>query len=544
MRARQAIAGADEASVAPLVALSLFALIGAGGIAFDYARLASLDTELQQAADQAALAAATQLDGTTGSRGRAVAVAQSLLANRTLFGNDGGGVAIATGQSTTDANNNTVARVTFYGSKSDAEADTNGFSASANGTGQTDAAANYVKVEVTGRQAVYAFTPIVGASNSGIINAAATAGLASAICKVPPLMICNPIPGQPFNADTLKGVGVQVTGHGNDRSGTSSSNTAWGPGDFGFLDVGSGKNSDLIYALASQTLNFNCFQPSGSNVTTGNPQGVYDAINTRFDIYDFSSGNGTTLSTCFSGNCPAASNVIKDVFKSDTSTNGNGCKLTSNNQGWHLLSGGAEFAPVAYNAAQTSTTRLDSTISGMGLPRDNCHYTSYNRACSLVNGTSGKAYQTNKYGDGNWARQDYWDTVHPGATKPTGWATMTRYQTYQYELANTVTTATGSGNDKQYKGPVCSSGSITPGTDRRVLSVAVVTNCASLSGSSKAAVIGDWVDMFLVEPTVDARGNGALKDSIYMEVIGKTHGTGTATQTAQTVRRDVPYLVR
>jgi hypothetical protein len=42
--------------VAPTVALSLFALLGAGGLAFDYARLASLDTELQNAADQAALA--------------------------------------------------------------------------------------------------------------------------------------------------------------------------------------------------------------------------------------------------------------------------------------------------------------------------------------------------------------------------------------------------------------------------------------------------------------------------------------------------------
>jgi hypothetical protein len=50
--------------------------------------------------------------------------------------------------------------------------------------------------------------------------------------------------------------------------------------------------------------------------------------------------------------------------------------------------------------------------------------------------------------------------------------------------------------------------------------------------------------MFLVEPTVDGRGNGSMKDSIYMEVIGRTRGTGTGSQTAQTVRRDVPYLVR
>ena len=61
----------DRAAVAPLTAMSLFALIAAGGVAFDYARLAAMDTELQQAADQAALAAATQLDRADGAQARA-----------------------------------------------------------------------------------------------------------------------------------------------------------------------------------------------------------------------------------------------------------------------------------------------------------------------------------------------------------------------------------------------------------------------------------------------------------------------------------------
>ena len=52
----------ESAAIAPTFALSLFALIAVGGIAFDYARLAAMDTELQNAADQAALAAASQLD--------------------------------------------------------------------------------------------------------------------------------------------------------------------------------------------------------------------------------------------------------------------------------------------------------------------------------------------------------------------------------------------------------------------------------------------------------------------------------------------------
>src|SRR6476620_228765 len=80
-----------EGSVAPTVALSLFALLAPGGVPFDYAQLESMDTELQQAADQAALAAATQLDGKANAITRAQAAAQSLVTNVTKFADDGGG---------------------------------------------------------------------------------------------------------------------------------------------------------------------------------------------------------------------------------------------------------------------------------------------------------------------------------------------------------------------------------------------------------------------------------------------------------------------
>src|SRR5687767_1325319 len=82
-----------DGAVAPTVALSMFGLIAAGGLAFDYARLAAMDTELQQAADQAALAAATQLDRTEDSQDNAEAAIQGpaagrLAANLTRFAND------------------------------------------------------------------------------------------------------------------------------------------------------------------------------------------------------------------------------------------------------------------------------------------------------------------------------------------------------------------------------------------------------------------------------------------------------------------------
>ena len=76
-----------DGAVAPTVALSLVGLLVIGGVGFDYARLASMDSELQTAADQAALAAASQLDGESGACLRAAQAASSLLTNNTRFGN-------------------------------------------------------------------------------------------------------------------------------------------------------------------------------------------------------------------------------------------------------------------------------------------------------------------------------------------------------------------------------------------------------------------------------------------------------------------------
>src|SRR5437762_10708982 len=92
----RALWGNSEGAVAPTVALSLIGLVAIGGVAFDYAHLAAMDTELQQAADQAALAAATQLDGQTGAIARATAAAQSLITNKTLLASGGGAVTIPT----------------------------------------------------------------------------------------------------------------------------------------------------------------------------------------------------------------------------------------------------------------------------------------------------------------------------------------------------------------------------------------------------------------------------------------------------------------
>ena len=228
-----------DGAVAPTVALSLIGLIAVGGIAFDYARMASLDTELQSAADQAALAAASQLDGETGACTRAVAAAQSLVTNDARFANDAGGLAVTianTSVCTDDTNitDDPASSVRFYKDKVGTPA-------------TTVQEAHFVDVTVNSRRAYYALTPIVGALSSGDERATARAGLGTALCKVPPLMMCDPNPGVATDWDAMKGRGLRLV---------SNSGSNWAPGAFGY--IGPQDANSTQKALAYQNPIFDC----------------------------------------------------------------------------------------------------------------------------------------------------------------------------------------------------------------------------------------------------------------------------------------------
>ena len=523
----------ESGAVAAVYALSLFALIGIAGVGYDYARMAGMHSELQNAADQAALAGASQLDEKTGACSRAAAAAAGLLTNETLLGKvESGSLAITiTNESACDA----TGKIRFW---QDAGKTT---------ASNSDANANFVEVIVNERTADYALTPIIGLFNSGGLDAAAMAGLGSSVCKVPPIMICSPSPGVAFDAINRIGEGVVATGHSTGNSKTEgkpgdADTSTWAPGDFGFLQISesgdkTNRNSALLRALAYQNPPIDCTPVDDNRVSTGNPQGLYDAINTRFDIYDFpnNDNNGNVLGSCQGTNCPPASNVVKDFKNSDPSKN---CKIVNgngNNGGWKLPEEGFEFKPVAGAGPNYDD---NGVIEVMGLPRDLCHYTSFNGTGKCNNGADGR------FGDGNWARSDYFTKNHSGSF-PTGWQTMTRYQTYLWELGKFGSGGSLPNVANQTASKACYSGAATPDASRRILTVAVVSNCASLTGASQPVVIDEWVDMFLVEPSVDAKVRyNNYKDAIYMEVIGPSSLAGDGTYASQQVRRDVPYLVR
>jgi len=369
IRSIRSLWGKSDGAVAPTVALSLFALIAAGGIAFDYAHMASLDTEMQSAADQAALAAATQLDGTDGAIQRATAAANSLLTNRTLFASDPS----ASGSAVT------VANLTFYPTATDAENDTNGFTNVANFE-----TAHFVRVRLGARRAYFALTPVVGAISSGDIGAEAVAGLKSAICKVPPLMMCNPSEtntSTSFDPAAYIGKGIKLVAVG-------SGGGAWAPGDFGYLQNQNGVNGapGLRQLLGWNLVPGNCLNVDTGDTKPGATTTVTDSINTRFDIYE----SGPSCPS--GGNCSPSSNTVKDVVRPLSNAS---CTYGNGGQGWQLPADGDYYGSGSFPSS-TGIATIPASNATMGFPRDVCHAVSSNGNC-----TNGRT------GDGGWDRNSY-----------------------------------------------------------------------------------------------------------------------------------------
>jgi Flp pilus assembly protein TadG len=559
----------ESGAIAATYALALPALIAAGGIAFDYARMASLDTELQNAADQAALAAVTQLDGKPTACSRAVAAAQvnaagtsGLLANKTLFANEAAGtlnIQIAD-PTTCDG----VGNIRFYSAYTNAATNT---------VATTDATAKFVGVTVNTRKAVFALTPIVAAFDSGDLAGTAVAGLGSAICKVPPVMICNPNESADptFTTANYVGKGLKLASVG-------GSGGAWAPGNFGYLDVGSSTanpNVELRQALGWINVPGNCSGLGGVKTRTGSGTAVTQALNTRFDIYEKSNAgnpnsnkgsnlNNSNASCPTGGQCPPSINTVKDLLRKGNAGGADKCGFKNNE--WELPA--QEYLPSANAAIDVPNLPAAQRPTGMGHPRDICHAVSNNGVCG---GTA------SKIGDGIWDRDAYfyvnygwspanWKTYVASGVNPIPAPNVTppsRYRVYQWEIDNRDTSiggrtilaqrALGNGaaalvdHDKPVCSPLQSFGTgLVPGgstVDRRRISAAVI-NCTAQSvngGGGAVYTVLKWIEFFLVEPSFNRERTDA--NDVYVEVIGETSLGGSGSTAGQVVRRDKPYLV-
>ena len=459
---------ARDGAVSIIVALALTALLGLGALSIDLGRAWNLETELQNAADAAALACAGQLDRQANARARGnLAATGTLVQNTQTFASDGAGSDVTIQAGDIVFLEDLVTRA----------------------VATTDQDAKYCQVTISPRRVDFSFAQIVGAVASASPRAVAVAGLDTARCKVPPIMICNPNEPGPFD----------VMGHIADGI-TLKESTGGGlaPGNFGLLAL-YGKvlsTNETRDAWARTNPLTQCF---GEEVTTkpGQATAISQGLNMRFDIYF----QGTHKVPA--GESPVQSNP----FYVPSMNNVKGLLRSSSNcsyqhpQGWN-------------DAAQKYTGPGGPPPTSMGFPRDDCAYNG--DWCDTYNGGT-------NFGDGVWDIATYFTTNHPGVAPSVvpdlypNDGHISRYEVYRWELQPPPPTLA---EGEPEPNPVCHSSPYQTNPDRRAITVAVL-DCSGVKGTMNVTPVA-WVDLFLTEPMGVFNGNNDL----YGEIIGPGNPVG------------------
>lgn len=498
----------QEGAIAVIVAVMIGVLAGMMALSIDLGRLFNLDSQLQNAADAAALAGGSQLNSKLGARDRAIAAAtDAMVRNTQIFATDGAGTDVTI----------TPADITFLQDLVTRDVATD------------DSNANFIEVNVSPRTINYAFAGLLGAITMAAPSARAVAGLGSAICKVPPLMICNPFEdpagGGAFDPDAHKGEGMQMKEGG--------PNSQWAPGNFGLLalDEVNLSTDDVRDAMGRVKPNAICFGLRGTVGTKpGQATAVAQGMNTRFDIYE-----GKIKQLAGDVNYHPARNPVKGLIKA-----GAQCSFSaSGGQGW---------------------TKPENTYKGpndadgadaMGFPRDNCAYDLPDGPGGCVSGAADEG----RIGDGVWDVATYMAVNHPTLSWPAsspafdelkdlalaaGTPLMPlRYQVYLWESGDLPGDTTGphmvdnttsdplNGEDAAVQ---CNMTMTPPpaSPDRRLISAAVI-NCIEqgIKGQTNDVQVLTWIDLFLTEPMGVFDGNNDL----YAEIIGFSDAGFNANQT-------------
>jgi len=508
----------ERGGVLIYLAFMLPMLMGAIALSVDLGRAFILNTELKDFSDAAALAGAAELDGRVGAMVAAEAAARSGLSGTLLnvqaFATDGGGpgIAIEPGPLGVVLLKNLPADGTNF---------------TADDTAETDAEARFIFVSVVNRNVRSGLSRALGVVSDYDTSARSIAGFQAVHCRIPAMMMCNPLEDNitPFPTADLAGceftdlgVGALLkkqclygrqmlmkTGGGKLPGGGKA---AYVPGDFGLLDCLDGKQGTNCVApyVASAEPGY-CIAAT-VNLRSGGAVGpVRTAINTRFDMYEnpFFGKEGDNP------DYRPALNVVKGHT-------GPKCK-----------------------------TDLDP-VNAMAYPKDKCFVENncqggrfgsggWTDAADANGDGSDDMYDTN--GDGIPDTSDrgdaYWDLNHPpGAGNPLDSSpNMTRFELYRHEIENIIPNNSPIGenaNPSCYTGGTLSDPTLNSdfddplSIDRRKFTLAAV-NCLQyeadtgkkLSGNVDNVPVVGFVDVFLTGP---AEGSGNDKADIFAEIIG------------------------
>jgi len=348
-------------------------LVGIAALALDLGRVFVHRTEMQNAADASALAAAMELDGKTGAQARAMAAARDLLVHEGHFARERGLLGEAL-PSDADA-------FTFYcaiGSVFDVDADCAGTSDGAGRTIATDDFdSHYVRVKLhtvadhTGSYTIdYFFLPVLSlvageTEKFAQLNADAVAGRHYYICNYPPMMICDPFENDAAGTGATSLAQAVASGYLSPGDSVAvqavGPKASWAPGDFGFLTPG--VPSDYAHGARElgEYIANPCAQPCTPPVvrTRGGQVESWPnrGLNTYFESYDHPS-----------------------------------------------------YRPDLYPPAPDVTE----------YPPDRTY----------------KTWGGGRFGNGDWDRNDYWSHFHAGHPQPAGLANMTRWEVYNWEISS------------------------------------------------------------------------------------------------------------
>ena len=494
----------EGGGVAIYVALVSAVMMGFGALVLDLGRLFTLQTELQNAADAAALAGAAELDGTTGARARARIAATTALPidNRQTFAPGGADV---TFDPTDD--------IHFFSALSPNDFDDPLTDTPAIG----DADAYYIEVIARARQIDYLLAPALAAVPggdgnaplSGQASAVAVAGFNSVVCNFPPLMICNPAEALPTPSTSFTMVAGQLI-QLKARGGSGH----WTPGNFGLLDPPSGnQGTPAVMENIATASPLGCYSAKVDLRTGAASNPISKAFNVRFDMYENPGYGGNAKNQ---NKYKPAPNVTKGKYKS-----------------------GNKF--IDYPAAIPAEPAI-----GLGMPRHPCFKADTCEAeieADILDWNHPRfqppAEPKPDHQEAFWA--DYWATNHPLSDfgslythdlDTNGDGIVTRIEVYEWENNTTnvpVGDTNGDGFDTDIDADVLSSstgengnamnygGSESPDVTRRLMPVAII-NCIAdgpMNGNTDNVPVVAFAKMFLTHAAT-----GGSDQTIYAEMVG------------------------
>ncbi len=498
----------EGGAVLVLVTFTMPILFGIGAIVVDLGRVAAQQTELQSVADRMALAAAVELDGTSGAIDRARSAVTTFIGDEVHTFGEGDGTLSVDGDHVTlrflrdlPADDSTALDASYETS--------------------SDEAARFVEVTVAPGEVAHWLAGTASAALTAIgaeadlpagseVASSAVAGSKTWYCDITPLMFCSPYADKGrLRANLTPGRMISL----------KNGNT-WGPGNFGLLDIVGDASGPC--GSPNQGANYwrcvvglvggatGCVDGEGTvDLRPGNVAGpVESGLNTRFDLYQ------TSLKKESDNPLYApAPNVVKGTSGGGggNGNNGNGNGNNGNNGNGNGNNGN--------NGNGNGNNAGGSSTDTIALPRDDC----------FANGSCPDP----RFGDGVWDRDLYVDTNHDGVAPPN--AGTTRYEMYLAEIA-----AANGGDILQGKaetGRPETSPYMVDDPSRRVLTAAAV-DCDSqnVKGNASGIEVLDYFNLFLTEPAGSPK-NG----DIWVEVIGPADiGDGTSAGSV----KDVVQLYR